>query len=61
MQEDLVHLSTKGKQNIAKNSSHYIQIDRPELVIEEVRKLVNGAREAVVVDSTRPLVNSRTN
>jgi hypothetical protein len=45
MQEELGHLSTQGKQNIAKNSSHYIQIDRPELVIDEVRKVVNSARE----------------
>jgi len=45
MQEDLVHLSTHGKQIIAKNSSHYVQIDRPELVIVEVRKIVNGVRQ----------------
>jgi hypothetical protein len=45
MQEELVHLSTQGKQNIAKNSSHYIQIDRPELVIDEVHKIVNTVRE----------------
>lgn len=45
MQEELVHLSTQGKQNIAKNSGHYIQIDRPELVIDEVHKIVNTVRE----------------
>ena len=46
MQEELVHLSTAGKQIIAKNSSHYIQIDRPELVIDEVHKIVDSARES---------------
>jgi len=46
MQEELVHLSTQGKQIIAKNSSHYIQIDRPELVIDEVHKIVDSARES---------------
>ena len=45
MQEELVHLSTQGKQTIAKNSSHYIQNDRPELVIDEVHKIVNTVRE----------------
>jgi pimeloyl-ACP methyl ester carboxylesterase len=45
MQEELVHVSGFGKQVIAKNSSHYIQIDRPELVIEEVHKIVNHTRE----------------
>jgi hypothetical protein len=44
MQEDLAHLSTRGTQTIAKNSAHYIQIDRPEVVIEAVRNVVNQAR-----------------
>jgi len=45
MQEELVHLSTNGKQKIAKNSSHDIQLDRPDLVIDEVHKVVNAVRE----------------
>lgn len=45
MQEKLVHLSTQGEQKIAKNSSHYIQMDRPELVIDEVHKIVDSVRE----------------
>ncbi len=45
MQEELAHLSTRGTQTIARNSSHYIQIDRPEVVIEGVRKVVDQARE----------------
>ena len=44
MQEELAHLSTRGTQTIAKNSSHYIQIDRPELVIDAVRNVVEQAR-----------------
>lgn len=48
MQEELAHLSTRGTQVIAKNSAHYIQIDRPELVIEAVRKVVDEARAAAV-------------
>jgi len=49
MQEELVHLSTQGKQDIAKNSSHYIQLDRPELLIDEVRKIVDEFRERSVL------------
>src|SRR5215469_5595440 len=44
MQEELRTLSTQGTQNIAKNSSHFVQIDRPELVVEEVRKIVEKTR-----------------
>ena len=46
MQEELAHLSTRGTQEIAKNSSHYIQIDRPDLVIDAVRSVVEQARAA---------------
>ncbi len=45
MQEDLAHLSTRGTQTVAKNSAHYIQIDRPDVVIEAVRRVVDEARQ----------------
>jgi len=45
MQEELAHLSTHGTQMIAKNSSHYIQIDRPDVVIDAVRALVEQSRQ----------------
>lgn len=48
MQEELAHLSTRGTQTIAKNSGHYIQIDRPELVIAAVRSVVEQARQPQV-------------
>lgn len=44
MQEELAHLSTHGTQTIAKGSSHYIQIDRPDLVIEAIRNIVDQVR-----------------
>lgn len=44
MQEELAHLSTRGTQSIAKGSSHYIQADRPEIVIEAVRNVVQQVR-----------------
>jgi pimeloyl-ACP methyl ester carboxylesterase len=46
MQEQLAHLSTRGTQTVAKNSSHYIQIDRPDVVIDAVRNVVGQARQA---------------
>jgi pimeloyl-ACP methyl ester carboxylesterase len=46
MQEEMAHLSTRGTQEIAKNSGHYIQMDRPDLVIDAVRKVVYQARQA---------------
>jgi pimeloyl-ACP methyl ester carboxylesterase len=49
MQEELAHLSTRGTQTVAKNSSHYIQNDRPDLVIEAVRVVLDEARSVDAV------------
>jgi pimeloyl-ACP methyl ester carboxylesterase len=46
MQEELAQLSTRGSQTIAKGSSHYIQLDRPDVVIEAIHSVVNQARSA---------------
>ena len=48
MQEELGRLSTRGTQTIAKSSGHYIQIDRPEVVVDAVRNVVDQARAAAV-------------
>ncbi len=45
MQEELAHLSTRGTQMIAKNSAHYIQLDRPDVVIDAVRTVVQQVRQ----------------
>ena len=45
MQEELAHLSTRGTQTVAKNSGHYIQLDRPELVIDAVRNVIQQTRQ----------------
>ncbi|MFZ0318598.1 MAG: alpha/beta hydrolase [Candidatus Sulfotelmatobacter sp.] len=45
MQDELAHLSTRGVRTVAKNSSHYIQLDRPDVVIETVRGVVEQARQ----------------
>jgi pimeloyl-ACP methyl ester carboxylesterase len=46
MQEELSHLSTRGTRTVAKNSAHYIQLDRPDVVIEAVHSVVEQARQA---------------
>lgn len=44
MQEEMAHLSTRGTQIIAKNSGHYIRINRPDAVIDAIRNVVDQAR-----------------
>jgi pimeloyl-ACP methyl ester carboxylesterase len=51
MQEDLAHLSTRGSQTIARNSAHYIQIDRPDVVVDAVRSIVDQARANLAVSN----------
>jgi pimeloyl-ACP methyl ester carboxylesterase len=44
MQTELGQLSTRSTQVIAKNSGHYLQLDRPDVVIEGVRNIVGQVR-----------------
>lgn len=44
MQEDLKKLSTRSRRIIAKNSTHYIQLDRYELIEKEVPLLIEQIR-----------------
>jgi pimeloyl-ACP methyl ester carboxylesterase len=52
MQDELSHLSTKGIRVVAKGSGHYIQIDRPAVVIEAVHNIVDQVRRTK--DSSPP-------
>jgi hypothetical protein len=45
MQEELSHLSAHGKLIIAKGSGHYIQNDRPDVVIEATHQIVDCVRQ----------------
>jgi pimeloyl-ACP methyl ester carboxylesterase len=47
MQDELARLSTHSTHTIAKNSGHFIQLDRPDIVIGAVRKVVDQARHSV--------------
>jgi pimeloyl-ACP methyl ester carboxylesterase len=44
LHKELANRSTSGKQIIVENSSHVIQYDHPEVVIEAVREVVESAR-----------------
>ena len=44
MQEDLKQLSTRSRCIIAKGSTHYNQIDRPDLVNREVLSIIQQVR-----------------
>lgn len=44
MQVELTHLSRQARRTIAEGSSHYIQIDRPDLVVDAVHTLVDQTR-----------------
>jgi len=44
MQEELKSLSTRSRRIIAKGSSHYIQIDRPDLLNSKVADLIRQMR-----------------
>jgi pimeloyl-ACP methyl ester carboxylesterase len=43
MQEDLARLSSKGTRIIARGSGHYIQNDRPDVVVNGIRSIVRQA------------------
>jgi len=45
LQSDLVTLSTNSKQVIAQQSSHYIQTDQPDLVIDSIQEMVEKIRD----------------
>jgi pimeloyl-ACP methyl ester carboxylesterase len=45
MQKELAGLSTRSTQVIAKNSGHYIQLDRPDVVIEAIHHVVSQTRQ----------------
>ena len=43
MQEELAHLSSNGSHIVVKGSGHDIQIDKPEAVVDAIRKVVGQA------------------
>jgi len=44
MQEELSRLSTRGSHMVAKGAAHYVQLDRPDLVIDAIHLVVDASR-----------------
>jgi pimeloyl-ACP methyl ester carboxylesterase len=44
MQAELSALSSNGRQMMARESGHYIQVDQPDLVVDAIRQVVDQAR-----------------
>ena len=44
LQNNLLSLSQNSKQSVAEKSGHFIIIDRPDVVIDAVRHVVESAR-----------------
>ena len=44
MQEELAHLSTNSSRVVATGSTHYVQLDRPDLVIAAIQQVLDAAR-----------------
>ncbi len=43
-QTQLVSLSTKAKQIVAKNSSHMVNVDKPEVIVEAIQEIIDLCR-----------------
>lgn len=54
MQKELAQLSTRSIQVTAKNSGHYIQFDRADLVVNAVRSVVAQVRRAQTTTNPTP-------
>jgi len=46
LQQDLTRLSSNSTQVFAERSSHFIQFDQPELVVDAIRQLIDRERKA---------------
>jgi pimeloyl-ACP methyl ester carboxylesterase len=53
MQEEMAHLSSRGRQSIVKNSAHYIQFDRPDAVVDAINDVVSQARSSTAQAANR--------
>ncbi|HUO26017.1 MAG TPA: alpha/beta hydrolase [Candidatus Aquilonibacter sp.] len=54
MQAELSQLSTRSTHTVVKGSGHYIQMDRPEAVIDAIRTVVTEARQTPPTEPASP-------
>jgi len=53
MHKEIVARSTRGRWILAERSTHYIQRDQPDLVIESVREMLDTLRAAGPAPASR--------
>lgn len=53
-QERLEQLSSRSRRIVAQDSGHYVMIDRPDLVIEQISKLLHDLRAGVLSSDDEP-------
>jgi hypothetical protein len=53
MHKEIVARSTRGRWILAERSTHYIQRDQPDLVIQSVREMLDTVRAAVPAPHAR--------
>lgn len=56
MQNELAQLSTRSTHRIAKKSGHYIQLDRPDVVVDGIRSVVDQVRNGPAAQGTREAI-----
>jgi pimeloyl-ACP methyl ester carboxylesterase len=54
MQNELAQLSTRSTHTIALHSGHYIQLDRPDVVLAAIREIANEVRQALLSPAPKP-------
>lgn len=45
MQEELMHLSKRSQRVVVPQAGHYIQLDRPDVVTDRIRAIVEAMRK----------------
>lgn len=55
LHSQLLSLSSDSKQIVAENSGHFVIIDRPEVVVDGIREVVNAVRTKTKVSVPKPL------
>jgi pimeloyl-ACP methyl ester carboxylesterase len=56
LQAELAGLSSQGRLIVAEGSGHYIQLERPQLVIDAIAEVVTAARTRTAPGSDKPAV-----
>jgi pimeloyl-ACP methyl ester carboxylesterase len=59
MQEELAQLLSNGSHLVVKRSEHDIQIDKPEAVVDAIRKVVSQAKRPVLRCTVRHVEDNR--